>query len=334
MDIVTQGIAGALLAQMVSSREHRRYATITGLVAGVLPDMDAAIRSASDPLLTLEFHRQFSHSLLFIPVGALIASLILWPFMRQKLSTSRLYLFSLLGFSSAGLLDACTSFGTQLFWPFSDERIAWNLLAIIDPLFTLLILSMVVAFWRSGKKIYPVSGFVFALAYLLLAFSQQQAALQIQHELAQSRKHHPERSVIKPTLGNIVLWRSVYLHQGRYYVDAIRPAIFASTRIYTGKSIAAYRLDTRINELAIATKQNNDILRFQRLSDGFLVKHPEDENVLGDIRYAMLPNSAEPLWGIRLNPNNLHEHVQEATFRENNIETRRSFFRMVLGRNL
>ena len=121
MDIVTQGIAGALLAQTAANRQNRRYATITGLVAGLLPDLDAAIRSSTDPLLTLEFHRQFSHSLIFIPVGALIASVLLWPFLRKQLPIHLLYLFSLLGFASAGLLDACTSFGTQLLWPFSDD---------------------------------------------------------------------------------------------------------------------------------------------------------------------------------------------------------------------
>lgn len=334
MDIVTQGIAGALLAQTAANPQHRRYATITGLFAGLLPDLDAAIRSSTDPLLTLEFHRQFSHSLIFIPLGALIATLLLWPFLRKKLPLSWLYLFSLLGFASAGLLDACTSFGTQLLWPFSDERFAWNLVAIIDPLLTLVLITMVIAGWRTGKRIYPVSGVIFAFLYLLLAYTQQQAAVQIQQELAQSRKHTIETSVIKPTLGNIILWRSVYLHNGRYYVDAIRPAIFAATRIYTGQSIATYKMDTRINELAIAMKQYQDIIRFNKLSNGFLVKHPEDENVLGDIRYAMLPNSAAPLWGIRLNPDNPHQHVQEATFRENSIEIRKNFFRMLMGKDL
>jgi inner membrane protein len=118
-------------------------------------------------------------------------------------------------------------------------------------------------------------------------------------------------------------------------VDAIRPSIFSGTRIYTGQSIAAYKMDTRINELAIATKQYGDILRFNKLSNGYLVKHPEDENVLGDIRYSMLPNGTEPLWGIKLNPNNpVAHHVEVVTFRKNTIEVRRGFFRMLMGKDL
>ncbi len=57
MDIFTQGIAGALIAQMGAKPEHKRHATYAGLFAGLLPDADALIRSSNDPLLTLEFHR-------------------------------------------------------------------------------------------------------------------------------------------------------------------------------------------------------------------------------------------------------------------------------------
>ncbi|GAL32009.1 integral membrane protein [Vibrio maritimus] len=37
-----------------------------GLLSGLAPDIDVLIRSSHDPLLFLEFHRQFTHSLLFI----------------------------------------------------------------------------------------------------------------------------------------------------------------------------------------------------------------------------------------------------------------------------
>ena len=40
------------------------------------------------------------------------------------------------GFSTHGVLDACTSYGTQLGWPFSDVRFAWSNVSIVDPLFT------------------------------------------------------------------------------------------------------------------------------------------------------------------------------------------------------
>ena len=83
MDIVTQSILGAAAAQSVAKKEHVRLATLIGLVSGVIADADVFIRSSSDPLLVLEFHRHFTHSIFFIPIGALVAFCILWPFLRK-----------------------------------------------------------------------------------------------------------------------------------------------------------------------------------------------------------------------------------------------------------
>ncbi|MCW8962276.1 MAG: metal-dependent hydrolase [Gammaproteobacteria bacterium] len=331
MDIVTQGIAGALMAQLGAGPEHKRQASIVGFAAGLLPDADALIRSSSDPLLTLEFHRQFSHSLLFIPIGALIVSLILMPFMRGKLPFSRLYLFCLLGYSSAGLLDACTSFGTQLLWPFSDERIAWNLISIVDPVFSIGLLIAVITGWHIKQRRYAVLGIGFATLYLSLSFMQQQAALQMQHNIALERGHTIERGVIKPTMANIMLWRSVYQYQGHYYVDAVRPAIFGKSLVYSGSSIAAYQPAQQTRTPVADSTQSRDIVRFDKLSNGYLVIHPDDKNVLGDVRYAMLPNSTAPLWGIRLDPENPHQHTTEALFRKSDAATRRQFIDMLIG---
>ncbi|TNG00208.1 MAG: metal-dependent hydrolase, partial [Gammaproteobacteria bacterium] len=86
MDILTQGIAGALLAQVNAERNEKRLATGIGFFAGMLADADILIRSADDPLINLEFHRQFSHSLLFIPFGGLIAAVLVWWFVRKHLT--------------------------------------------------------------------------------------------------------------------------------------------------------------------------------------------------------------------------------------------------------
>jgi len=334
MDIITQGLAGAMLAQAGAKTEHKRIATVVGFSVGLLPDADILIRSSSDPLLNLEYHRQFSHALLFIPAGALIAAILLLPVIRRHLSFFQLYIFCLLSYSTGGLLDACTSFGTQLFWPFSDQRIAWNLIAVIDPVFTLGLSGLLIIGWKKRKTRFAVMGVGFAVMYLLLAFAQQQTVAAIQQQLAQARGHQIEQSIVKPTLGNIILWRSVYLHQGYYYVDGIRDSFFGQRKIYTGNAIEKYRLDSRFNDRAIAAIQYDDLKRFNSLSLGFLVKHPKDSQVIGDIRYAMLPHITEPLWGIRMDRDKPQEHVREVLFRKSDSTTRKTFLRMLLGENI
>ena len=69
MDILTQGLVGGVLAQSLARKNERKIATLVGVVAGLLADADILIRSSSDPLLNIEYHRHFTHSLVFIPVG-------------------------------------------------------------------------------------------------------------------------------------------------------------------------------------------------------------------------------------------------------------------------
>ena len=126
MDPISQASLGASLSQSFANDNSKQLSALfIGALAGMAPDLDVFIHSATDPLLFLEFHRQFTHSLVFIPFGALLCSLVFYPLMHlrwiqnkwpaAKLSFSQTYLFSFLGYATHGLLDACTSYGTQLF---------------------------------------------------------------------------------------------------------------------------------------------------------------------------------------------------------------------------
>ena len=145
MDPLTQGVVGAVLPQTTHKRSLMLLAGLFGLVGGMAPDLDTLIRSEHDPLLYLEYHRQFTHSLLFIPVGGLICAALLHFLIgrRQSISFLQTYIFCSLGYATHGLLDAATSYGTMLFWPFSDLRVAWSYISIIDPLFTLPVMALV-----------------------------------------------------------------------------------------------------------------------------------------------------------------------------------------------
>ena len=178
MDILTQGVLGGVMAQSFAGKHEKKMATLAGVAAGILADADILIRSSSDPLLNIEYHRHFSHSLFFIPVGAALAMLLLWPFMRRHLSAKRLYVFCLAGYSMSGVLDACTSYGTHLFWPFTDERVAFNIISIVDPVFTLILLLALILGLRLPQRQVAAAGLLLCTVYLGLGFVQLQRAEQ------------------------------------------------------------------------------------------------------------------------------------------------------------
>ena len=136
MDTLTHALLGAALGQVGFGRKLGWRATVIGVVGAELPDADFLIHSASDPLLNVELHRHFTHSFAFSPVIALVA--VLPWFFRAAFKEQRLALFlcGLLACASHILLDACTSYGTQFLVPFTQHRFGWDLISIVDPLFT------------------------------------------------------------------------------------------------------------------------------------------------------------------------------------------------------
>ena len=96
MDPVTQSALGASLAQTQSNSNKVWAAAILGCIGGLAPDLDVLISSSEDPLLFLEYHRQFTHSLIFIPFGSLLVSLFCWKLFKHGLNFQRsvLILFS------------------------------------------------------------------------------------------------------------------------------------------------------------------------------------------------------------------------------------------------
>lgn len=333
MDLLTQGLLGGTLALAASKREHARAAAAVGFGAGMLADADILIRAGDDPLLNVEFHRHFSHALIFIPVGALIAAVILWPLLRNRLGFGRLYGFALLGYATSGLLDACTSYGTQLLWPFSGERIAWSIIAIVDPLFSLVLVVALLLGIRYRRAIPARAGLALCGLYLAFGAWQHHNALDAARELALQRGHQVERLMVKPTIANLVLWRSVYLANDRYHVDAIRIAP-GPERVYAGTSLPRFERARDLAALAPDTVLAIDIQRFERLADGYVVIDPKRKNVLSDIRYSMLPTAVKPMWGIELDLEAPSRHARFEHYRDRPEDYQSLFVGMLLGREL
>lgn len=332
MDIITQGILGATVAQSVSRKEHVRLATLIGLVSGVIADADVFLRSSSDPLLALEYHRHFTHSILFIPVGALVAFFLLWPFLRGKLPLRYLYLYCFFGYLLSGFIDACTSYGTYLLWPVSDARISWNIISIVDPVFTSVLLLGVIAGFRTSNTSYSRLGIGLAGCYLLYSVFQLNRAEESIYELAEQRDQVIEKVVIKPTVGNILLWRSVYLSEGKFHIDVVRVGL--SKRVYQSNSIEKFIMTKAFPKISIDSVLARDIERFEHFSDGYVIHYPGRPDVLGDVRYALNPMSATPLWGIELNLADENQHVEYDAYRDVSDETRRQFVNMLLNREV
>ena len=324
MDLLTQGLVGSAVAQSFCRPKAQYRVAFYGAIAGMAPDLDALIGSSADPLLNLDYHRHFSHSLAFIPLGAFIVALSIWLVSRRRFEFREIWMACLLGYATHGFLDACTSYGTHLWWPFALDRVSWNLVSIIDPLFSLPLLVLTVwGAWRSRVR-FPRAAAIFCACYLLFALAQHRQAESAQQTLIAQRDHTSVRQVVKPSIGNVFLHRSVYLHDGVYHADAIHVVPGLTAKIYRGGKVNAFE----------AAKPSKDVVRFNRLSNGFLCHHPEAEDVIGDIRYGMLPISTVPLWGIKTNALNSEFPAEFVKFRSLGEKDISQFYRMLFRRNV
>ncbi|CDT71676.1 putative membrane-bound metal-dependent hydrolase [Vibrio coralliirubri] len=332
MDPLTQGVLGASLSQSASKKQHLVVAGVLGLLSGMAPDLDAFIRSESDPLLALEFHRQFTHSLLFIPIGSLICALFLYHLFSKRcgFSFKQSWLYCALGYGTHALLDSCTTYGTQLFWPLTNERYAWNTISIIDPVYTLPILILLVLATCMRAPWLARIAFLWALIYPTLGMIQRDRAEASGWQLAQERQHTPIRLEAKPSFANILVWKVVYETESRYYVDAVR--VGTSVNTYPGESIAKLNVSRDLPWLDPDSQQAKDIERFRWFSNGYIAQDPTDALRIIDVRYSIVPNQMKALWSIKLSKAvDANTHVKYETHRDNTSESRQILFAMLTG---
>ncbi len=307
MDPLSQGTVGAAFAQSVANKNNIFKIGFIGFLAGLTPDLDVLIKSSTDPILSLEYHRQFTHSLFFIPFGSLIFTILIFPLVKSSLSLKTVYFASLLGYSTHGLLDACTSYGTQLFWPFSNERVSWNNISIVDPLFTIPILILLGVAIKTKKKIFSFFGIGWIIFYLSIGFVQYERALSAAIELASKRGHSAERLTLKPSFGNLILWKSIYKYKETFYVDAIRTA--QSSTWCLGETIRVFDYKYHLLDLDKESQQKKDIERFRWFSQDYL-GYDKEKKIVTDVRYSMIPNQIEPMWGLTIDEQrDVNEHA-------------------------
>lgn len=332
MDPITQGALGAALPQATATSPKGAVALagLFGFLAGMAADLDVFIRSAEDPMLFLEYHRHFTHSLVFVPLGGLISAIILHVLIgrRLRLTFFRTLLYCTLGYGTHGLLDFATSYGTMLFWPFSHERYTANIISVVDPLLTVPLVLLIVVSGIRRSPLFARLGLAWVCLYLTLGTVQHKAARQMAEEIAATRGHAMDRLTVKPSFGNILVWRSVYESKGRFFVDGLRVGI--APTVYPGPSIARMDPARDFPWLEPASQQSRDLARFTRFSQGYVARNPEAPNAVIDVRFSFLPNETGALWSVVLTPGVAPDrHVRFDTNRRNARANMATLWRLI-----
>lgn len=307
MDPLTHALVGAVTtrAAVADRRDttlRARTLLLAGAIGAMLPDIDRVIQSTADPLLHIEFHRHFTHALALIPIGGLVAMLP-WMLHRRLRPHWRVLLgAATLGYASHGLLDASTTYGTLLLWPFSHERVAWNWISIVDPLFTgVLLLGLAVRWGTRHRRAAALVALGACVMYLAMGAWQRDRAADVQRRIARARDHTMVRAAVFPGFANQVIWRSLYEADGTLYLDRIRVPWIGGATWSQGTSAVPVDLTLAVDG-PMSRRLETDVRRFSWFAQGWVARSADDSSVLGDARYSLSPHRFEPVWGIRLTP--------------------------------
>ena len=185
------------------------------------------------------------------------------------------------------LLDAFTPYGTQLLLPFSDARIAWNTISVVDPIYTVPFLTCVViastmlrSQWRTNVNIL---GLLLSSVYLAFTVWNHDRVKDI-FAASLTRAGHPtEHYQISPTIGNNLLWQGVSegdeaFYLGTYSIMSERPVIDSFLEL------------PKNHDLLTPYEGQYDVETVQWFSKGFynVVPHNGDTLQVNDLRYGTL----------------------------------------------
>ncbi|SIR78774.1 inner membrane protein [Aquipseudomonas alcaligenes] len=221
MDSITQAVLGASIQGALLGRWQGRRALLYGAMLGTLPDLDVII-DYGDAVADMTYHRGFSHSLLVLSALALVITLLVRHLRPNPgYSTRRLFFAIWLVLITHPLLDAFTSYGTQLLWPLQTPPVAWSSIFIIDPLYTLPLLLAVIVGLVRGLRDRPqwlaISALCLSTVYLASTLGGKWMAEQRVQNVLAERGIQADTVFSTPTPFNSLLWRVIVIDGDDYH---------------------------------------------------------------------------------------------------------------------
>lgn len=306
MDTVTQALLGATVGQAAFSHRLGRRALYWGALGGVIPDLDVLTILVEGPFAEFRYHRGITHSLFFGPVVGPLLGWLAWRFQRWRGRSDPgplsawVGLFTLALFTHP-LIDVFTAYGTQLFAPFSLERVAWNALGIIDPTYSGILIAALAAgvAWRRRIPRARLAGFAaLALSWSYMFYgvwlngraeADVRAALAAEGVEGAVVRVYP--TILQPYLRRVVVRIGSEVRVGLYTPFRPGEPVLQTFRDVHHPLVDALK-HTPEGSLFTRFAMNEVTARVWKARDVFIVE-------LDDLRYGMPGRPADGFWGVR-----------------------------------
>ena len=290
MDSLTQIVLGAAIGEAILGKKIGNKALLYGAIAGTIPDFDVIIGSLTDTITAIEWHRGFSHSLLF---SVLLAPVLGW-FVNKLERKSDLgwkpwtKLF-FLGLFTHPLLDLFTTWGTQLFWPL-NTRFALNSIFVIDPLYTVpfLVFTSMVLFYKRQSKVrrrLNTAGLLISTMYLLGTLVVKGVIDKRFEEALQTQQIPYTQISTRPSPLNTLLWNA--------NIDTPESYLLADYSFFDTQAIRFKSYSKQRNTSKNLLEFEN-VKRLISISKGwYIIEKIKDDWYFNDLRFGLIPRKDE-----------------------------------------
>jgi len=180
MDSITQAILGAAIGEATLGRKIGNKGAIAGAIVATIPDLDVMLHLFYSKLEMLSIHRGYSHSIAFSFMGAFLIAFVLSKMRLFKgVKFKEITIFAWLCLFTHILLDTFTAYGTQLYLPFSNTRVGFDCVNVIDPMYTIpLLLGLTLTIWFRNSKYTKLNfnkyGLIISSFYLLFTLANKE----------------------------------------------------------------------------------------------------------------------------------------------------------------
>lgn len=290
MDSLTQIVLGAAVGEAVLGKKVGNKAMLYGAIAGTIPDLDTFVGNFTDTVTAIEIHRGFSHSIvfsvLFAPVFGYLISLIERKSPADWKDWSWLMFW---GLFTHPILDAFTTWGTQLFWPL-ETRLAFKNIFVIDPLYTLPFLFFLILAMRQKKgsakrRKYNNLGLIVSSTYLLITLLLKSMAYLQFEESLETQGIFYERMETRPAPLNTILWNANV---------EVEDAFLTGDYSFFDDELIRYNSFPKNHDYLGALKEHPKVRRLIDITNGWYTITMEDGVLhFNDLRFGQL-NPSDP----------------------------------------
>jgi inner membrane protein len=287
MDSITQITLGMAVGELVLGKKAGNKAILWGAVAGTIPDLDVLVTPFFNEIDRLAVHRGFSHSLLFVLIFSPILGFLIHKIQKNpQIRLMEWINLSFWGLFTHILLDCFTTYGTQIFVPFSSFRVAWDTIAIIDPFYTVPFLLCILAlmfFYRTRpeRRILNYIGLGLSTSYLILALMIKFYVNQKFEDSLKTQKITFQRSMTTPTPFNIILWYGLFEDENGYWIGLYS--------LFDGQEPIQFEYEARNQHLVASRLHDPALERLIWFADGYYCLTEEQGDLyFHDLRFGKL----------------------------------------------